>query len=264
MKLKLFAAAGTSALVMAFTTSVQAVPVVVYQEPSIVDVASGPAFSEGLTIAASATSLGHTVSTFVGTSGAAFSAALAGQSVLIMPEPEAGNYSSLSADARTAVANFVSAGGGLITSYSDTDVGGFLNATFGFSLSGSAGCLTSSLTGGAGTAFAGGPATLGCPSFTTSFTLASLPGGSTGIYTAGSNAEVALIPFGAGQIVTLGWDWFNAAPNGSNGAADWVPVLGNAITEVAGTTTPVPEPGTLAIMGLGLAGLGFARRRKAA
>ena len=57
--------------------------------------------------------------------------------------------------------------------------------------------------------------------------------------------------------------------NGTNSTGTFDPSSGgssgqNVVGSGAEIIRPVPEPGTLAIFGLGLAGLGFARRRKAA
>jgi len=44
----------------------------------------------------------------------------------------------------------------------------------------------------------------------------------------GSNAAVAVIPYGTGHIVVLGWDWFDAVPLGTlNGG--WVDVFFNGL-----------------------------------
>lgn len=46
-------------------------------------------------------------------------------------------------------------------------------------------------------------------------------------------AAVADIPFGAGQIVYLGWDWYDGAPDGSQDNG-WLKVLKSAISETDG------------------------------
>jgi hypothetical protein len=64
-----------------------------------------------------------------------------------------------------------------------------------------------------------------------------------------------------------------ASFNGENANGNWTLFLQDTVGadplkvnswSLAITTRDVPEPGTLALFGLGLAGLGFARRRKAA
>jgi hypothetical protein len=229
--------------------------IAVFDNPSYVDTL-GAAFSESDTIQASLVSLGHTVTTFTGLTAADFTAALAGKDVLVIPEQEIGAIApALSAAAKTAIQNFVAGGGGLVISCDYRD---FLNGVFGYSLV-DGGSSTASITPAAtGTAFAGGPATLPPHSFTLEFDTASLPSGAQTIYSDGVGSTVTLIPYGSGTIASLGWDWFNAAPLGSQDSG-WLQVLDSAVEQVGvGPTAPsnltitggsVNENGTFNLVG---------------
>lgn len=238
-----------------------AAPVIVFDNPTIVN-SSGGLGSESDTIQASLAAAGHTVTTFTSLTAAGISAALAGQGVLVIPEQELGDLgNTLDAAGRDAIKSFVQAGGGLIISadYRDT-----LNEIFGFSLVSAFGGISNITGAAAGTAFAGGPASLPSPSATYGFTLPSLPGGALSIYANGTASIVTLMNFGAGEIVQLGWDWFDAAPIGSTDEG-WLSVLDRAVLEVTpDDVDAVPEPSSIALLGLGLAGLARSRRRKQA
>jgi hypothetical protein len=214
----------------------------VFDDPIYVDTSGGP-FAESDNVQASLSFLGHAVNPFVGITASDFATAIDASDALLFPELEKRLLGpDLSASAKSTLTDYVASGGSLIINGGSFGVGPsateFLNTVFGFSLmSTSLPPDTSSnlnTIDAAGTAFAGGPANV--PHNNGTYPLiSSLPAGTLVIYVdPGSTAiSVAIIPFSAGQIIFLGWDWFNAAPvGGADGG--WLEILDRAV-EVAST-----------------------------
>lgn len=258
MKTRLFAKAASTLLLGAAALSAQAVPVAVFDNPAYVDATSPPSGSADA-LQAALSSLGNTVTTFTDTSAAGIASALQGESVLVIPEQQNGALApDLSSDALDVIRNFVSNGGGLIIS---ADYQEFLNTVFGYQvvydISGAPALLG---TGAAGTAFAGGPATLAPNELSLGFYLTALPIDATSIYTdAAGLSTVSLFQYGGGEIVHLGWDFNNAAPLGTEDGG-WLSVLDNAVAEVS--SNKVAEPGSLALMLAAFGACAAARRRR--
>ncbi|MFQ5668218.1 MAG: DUF4215 domain-containing protein [Candidatus Binatia bacterium] len=211
--------------------------VAVFDDPGYVD-SFGSSASESENLQAAVASLGHAVRPFTGTSAAAFRGALAGRQVLLIPDLERGNLAPvLSAAAKTVLADFVADGGGLIIHHCAPGFDAtFLNEVFGFAVTtaNSPFMSTSVLQpGAAGTAFAGGPAFLPWHNLTGGIT-SPLPANAQAIYRDLLGVSVALMPFGSGTIVFLGWDWHDGAPVGREDGG-WLSVLGAAVPEASPT-----------------------------
>ncbi|MCR9200559.1 MAG: PKD domain-containing protein [Planctomycetaceae bacterium] len=241
--------------------------VTVFDNGAFVDTA-GSTFSESDNVQASLVALGHTVSTFTATSAAGISAALAGQDTLLIPELERGNLSAaLSPAARSVISSFVSSGGTLVI-HGDTGADGdeaLINGIFGFNIT--SGIQTSSgvstlAAGAAGTPFAGGPASIPNNNGTYMWLTSSLPSSAQSAYEFGTSrvsSAVVSIPEGAGLINFLAYDWFDAAPRGSQNGG-WLEVLDRAVGTAAPNTPPaadaggpysVPEGGSVTLSGAG-------------
>jgi VCBS repeat-containing protein len=233
------------------TTQLIGANVVVFDNGAYVDTFGG-AGSESDTIQASLASLGHTVTAFNGIDAASFTAALIGQQVLVIPELEIGNL-VLDAAARTVVQQFVSNGGTIVIggdqANGDEDL---VNALFGFNVQqGDNYSGPYALTGAAaGTTFAGDaasiPGTYDGASGTYTYTSASLPAGSRDIYTDGTNSAVSLMPYGSGQVVHLSYDWYNAAPLGTQNGG-WLTVLNSAISTARPPVTAAEDTADISL-----------------
>ena len=193
---------------------------------------------EGYTILTDLQNLGHTVNTFSGSTGAEWAAGLTGAELVVIPETESCQLSIyLDADAQNELEAFVDGGGGMIISHQSTNDAS-LNAIFGFMVSDASASdpITYNAGNASGTLFDGTAATLAVLSATSAFS--GLPTGSEAIYEDNNgNAAVALIPYGTGGIVWLGWDWYQGSGTVPEFDA-WRSVLEQAVLQVAQCVIP--------------------------
>lgn len=227
--------------------------IAVYDDPNFVDTTDPAPGAESDNVQASLASFGHTIKTFTGTSGPAFSGGLAGAGLLVIPELENGDLgAALNQDALHTIRSYVATGGGLIMfDLAGGNTTAFLNTVFGYNLAAGGGGPYSRTGEVAGTAFAGGPTSLPDNDATETLNTASLPSGASAMWANGAAAAVTAFTVGSGEIVHLGWDWFDAAPVGAQ-AGGWLNVLNRAVSEVAGAgCTITGTPGGDVLTGTG-------------
>jgi Ca2+-binding RTX toxin-like protein len=217
-----------------------AATVAVFDDPAYVDTTNNDG-AESDNIQASIAAKGYTVRTFTGITATNFSFGLAGAKVLVIPEREVSALTpALSGDAVHIIRGFVASGGGLVlggdyAGSGGTDSAAFLDRVFGIAVTeGSFPGATTKQAAAAGTAFATGPGSL--PQNDGTNYLTGLSAGAAAIYANGANASVAAFSVGNGEIVYLGWDWYQSTPpNVGEQNGGWQGVLGRALKEVAGT-----------------------------
>ena len=184
---------------------------------------------------------------------------LADKEALVFSEMEnGGSGSGVATAVGTAVRGFVEGGGTLVMMGSNNGQPlDFLNTTFGFALQNAgSSSQTSALSAAdaAGTLFADNAGSLPWNNATyTGVPITSLPEHAKAIYsyTGSNNATVLVAQFGQGQIVYIAYDWFNAAPVGSQDGG-WLEVLRDALSYGGNRGSSVNDPIVLDLGGDGV------------
>ena len=203
---------------------------------SYIDYDPGNFDAEGSNIIASLLQYGVEVKTFTDISAESLTTLLENVNLLLIPETENGFFSEreplvFSNEAVAVLRHFVN-NGGVFISMGASDVNGYLNQVFSWSLSMYEG-ETSSIDKtvyAATNGFAECVSTL--PQYSAVYGLMpeGLPVGSIPIYESFRGAVyVVLMPYGQGSVIFIGWDWFDAEPIGE-GDGGWLQVLYTAVT----------------------------------
>ncbi len=161
---------------------------------------------------------------------------IAGKNVFVLPEQAVAPIApDIDADGRALIYDFVhDRGGDLIMAYPDDGALELINDTFSYSLlsiddGGDPTGVISMTSAAADTEFEGGAATLENLSATTVVDATTLPAGAKVMYAdENGDAAVVVIPNGSGNIILLGWDWFEAMPVGTADGG-WVDVFEAAV-----------------------------------
>ena len=207
--------------------------VATFDNKRYVDTQSGGSEAESDNVRASTKSVGHSVRKFTRIDADSLAAVLAEADAMLIPELETGDLTSaLTDEARTVIADFVAAGGGLvINGTSGARAPDLLNDIFGFNLTTGVVGESSLAATAADTAFDQGPRDLPDHIRTRGLNKDGLPGDAVVIYESGIRTTVVRMSHGGGRIVYIGWDWFDARPRGRLDGG-WLDVLRSAYDEV--------------------------------
>lgn len=227
--------------------SARATNVALFDNDTYVDSAGGSG-AEADNMQASITSFGHVVSTFTGITAADFTAAFAGNQVFVMPEQENAELNpDLDDAARAAIRDFVESGGRMIIASDGTNANSWtpslINAVFGLSVTNNTTVSDPTDRVLSGTIFDNAAAQLPENNATEGLDLVSLPADALNVYADATVAVVTIIPVGEGEIIFLGYDWFNSDPPNA-GAQDggWQSVFAAALADADLSITKTAAP----------------------
>lgn len=214
---------------------VAAVQVLVFDDPAYVDTESAAPDAEADNIAAAIEALGHTV-TLQPSANDLATQDLSSFEVVVIPELEISDLDLAQTPVEGNLRNFVNNGGRVIVNGCDGCTGALtvLNEIFQFTVSG--GNDDVATTAGPSlnnTLFQTGPADLLDNNAIETLAIDSLPGEAIPVYANGNDASVVLFPYGNGEIVFLGWDWYNSEPPNANGQdGGWHTILALALKPI--------------------------------
>ena len=214
---------------------------------------------EPYTLSQTASSFGYDTAFTNTLSNAQMASFLADKEALIFSEMEnGGSGTGVAASVGTAVRGFVEGGGTLVMMGSNNGQPlDFLNSTFGFALQNAGSSSQASALSAedaAETLFADNAGSLPWNNATyTGVPINSLPEDAKAIYSYSgtNNATVFVVQVGQGQIVYIAYDWFNAAPVGSQDGG-WLEVLRDALSYGGNRASSVNDPIVLDLGGDGV------------
>ncbi|KXK16895.1 MAG: hypothetical protein UZ18_ATM001001219, partial [Armatimonadetes bacterium OLB18] len=211
---------------------VVAVQVLVFDDPAYVDTESAAPGAEADNIAAAIEALGHTV-TLQPLADDLVTQDLTPFHVVVIPELVKAGFDLNQAPVEGNLRNFVEGGGRLIVNGDVNDLS-VLNGVFEFGVShGNVDVATTTGPALNDTLFQTGPADLLDNATVETLAIDALPGDAIPVYANGNDASVVLFPYGNGEVVFLGWDWWNSNPPNLNGLdGGWHAVLALALKPI--------------------------------
>jgi hypothetical protein len=186
--------------------------------------------TEGRNLVVATEWLGHNVKLFEGADESAWSTALMNKDAVVIPEVTNDIVTFVESGAKVALERFVGDGGTLIANYNDGNVIAFLNEVFGFSLTGAGTVTGTRQFTTTGSLFQEGPAALPFNNDSVGMVSASLPVGTSNLYSSGATSVLFCVNYGAGRIYWFALDWFNTGL-GAVPPFDWGSALGLAFQE---------------------------------